>query len=403
VPTRDNDGAVLLTGATGFLGMELLARYLERTDRRVYALVRAGDRNEAAARMRAARRWLFGAEGAHAGRVIAVPADLTVAGLGLSRDARKEIAAEVTDVVHGAASVSFEQPLAEAREINLRGTQRVLELCEQLAAPRSVSYISTAYVAGDHAGVFGEDDLDVGQSFRNTYEQSKYEAEQLVRSYAGVLPLRVLRPSIIVGDRASGWTASFNVLYWPVRAFARSGYVALPARRDAPVDAVSVDYVADAVFALDAAPGPDVETYHLTAGAATSTVGEVVELSARRFGRRPPYLLGPALYRRLVHPLLVWRAGSERRRLLRRTETYFPYFSVAATYDDSRSRAALEPLGIRPAPLRDYFGRLVDFALAAEWGRKQLPQARWQAPAPQRSPSDARAARLNAEPALSGP
>ena len=32
------ESGVLLTGATGFVGMELLARYLERSDRRVYAL-----------------------------------------------------------------------------------------------------------------------------------------------------------------------------------------------------------------------------------------------------------------------------------------------------------------------------------------------------------------------------
>jgi thioester reductase-like protein len=44
------DGPLLLTGATGFLGMELLARYLERTKRTVYALVRARDDAEAQAR-----------------------------------------------------------------------------------------------------------------------------------------------------------------------------------------------------------------------------------------------------------------------------------------------------------------------------------------------------------------
>jgi thioester reductase-like protein len=375
----DNDGAVLLTGATGFLGMELLARYLQRTDRRIYALVRARDPNEAAARMRDTCAWLFGDANAHAERVIAVPADLTVAGLGLSRGARVEIAAEVTEVVHGAASVSFDQPLHEAREINVRGTQRMLELCEQIAAPQSVTYISTAYVAGRHAGVFGEDDLHVDQSFRNSYEMSKYEAELLVRSYAGRLPLRILRPSIIVGDSASGWTTSFNVIYWPLRAFARSGYLALPALRDAPIDAVPVDYVADAVLALAGTPPRGVETHHLTAGGATSTVGEIVELSARRFARRPPFLLRPELYRRFVHPLLLWSGSRERRRQLRRTETYFPYFSVAAVYDNDRARAALDPLGLRPAPLRDYFDRLVDFALAAEWGRKRMSRASWQA------------------------
>ena len=55
-------GGVLLTGATGFVGMELLCRYLERGDRHVYALVRAGDAAEADARLGDAdrerlRRW----------------------------------------------------------------------------------------------------------------------------------------------------------------------------------------------------------------------------------------------------------------------------------------------------------------------------------------------------------
>jgi long-chain acyl-CoA synthetase len=391
----DRDGAVLLTGGTGFLGMELLARYLQQTDRRIYALVRARDPQEAATRIRDTRACLFGDAAAHAERVIAVPADLTVAGLGVSRRARSEIAAEVTEVVHGAASVSFDQPLEEAREINVRGTQRMLELCEQIAAPQSVTYISTTYVAGHHAGVFGEDDLHVGQSFRNAYELSKFEAERLVRSYAGSLPLRILRPSIIVGDSASGWTTSFNVLYWPLRAFARSGYLALPALRDAPVDAVPVDYVADAVLALAGRRPSGVETHHLSAGGATSTVGEVVELSARRFARRPPFLMRPALYQRVVHPLLLWSGSRERRRQLRRTEAYFPYFSVAAVYDDHRARAALDPLGIRPAPpLRDYFERLVDFALAAQWGRRRMSRASWHAAAAQKSPSPSPAAAI---------
>ena len=45
-----SDG-VLLTGATGFVGMEVLARYLERTDRRVYALVRGANERDVTARV----------------------------------------------------------------------------------------------------------------------------------------------------------------------------------------------------------------------------------------------------------------------------------------------------------------------------------------------------------------
>ena len=49
---RASSDGVLLTGATGFVGMELLVRYLELTDRPVYALVRGANDREVAARVR---------------------------------------------------------------------------------------------------------------------------------------------------------------------------------------------------------------------------------------------------------------------------------------------------------------------------------------------------------------
>ena len=60
----------------------------------------------------------------------------------------------------------------------------------------------------------------MGQGFRNAYERSKFEAELLVRERSAQLPILVLRPSIVVGERSSGWTTSFNVLYPPLKAFA---------------------------------------------------------------------------------------------------------------------------------------------------------------------------------------
>ena len=218
---------------------------------------------------------------------------------------RDWLAERVSEIVHGAASVSFELPLPDARAINVEGTRRVLEFAERCQARgglRRFSYISTAYVAGEHAGCFSEDDLDVGQRFRNAYEQSKFEAESLLAGWRGRLPITVLRPSIIVGERDSGWTASFNVLYWPLRAFARGAYPALPARRDAPVDVVPVDYVADAIFALSQAPEAEGATFHLTAGAHASSVGELVELASAFFERPAPRLIDPSLYRRRGAP-----------------------------------------------------------------------------------------------------
>ncbi len=358
--------------------MELLARYLEHTDRPVYALVRAADDREATRRIDHTLNSLFGAAHPYGERVRAVRGDITLPGLGLRRR-RDDLAERIGEIVHGAASVSFDLELEDLRAINVAGTRRVLEFaerCQALGGLRRFSYISTAYVAGDHTGRFNEDDLHVGQAFRNAYEQSKFEAECLVAESAARLPTTVLRPSIIVGERGSGWTASFNVLYWPLRAFARGSYVALPARRDAPVDVVPVDYVTDAIFALSQSPEAEGATYHLTAGACTSTVGEIVELATAHFERSAPYLIDPGVYRRLVHPLLVRAARDDRyRRALLRSEVFFPYFATAVTYDDRRSRVALRGAGIKPTPLHEYFDRLVEFALVADWGRRPVPRA----------------------------
>jgi long-chain acyl-CoA synthetase len=359
---------VLLTGATGFVGMELLARYLERDDRRIVALIRAGNDADARARLDAVLANLFGRNAdRYAGRVAAVAADLTAPGLGLARQRREQLAATVTTIVHSAASVSFSLPLAEAREINVEGTRRMLEFAE-LARERGgldrYGHVSTAYVAGTYDGVFAECDLDVGQEFHNSYEQSKFEAEQLVRAQDG-LPFTILRPSIVVGDRRSGWTSAFNVLYWPLRAFARGLFDAVPAIPTAPVDVVSIDYVADAIHELCRCPRAAGETYHLTAGNHASTMGEIAQLASRYFRRPLPRVLSPAEFAALD-------GSAAQRSALEGSSVYFPYFSIGAVFDESLTRARLEPAGIQVSPLREYLERLLDFATRSRWGKRPI-------------------------------
>jgi thioester reductase-like protein len=369
--------AVLLTGATGFVGMEILARLLERSDAEVLMLVRAADEAAAESRVGNTLECLFGSEHAYRDRVSPVRADLERPGLGLSAAERESLAENVTSVVHSAASISFTLPLAEARRVNVEGTRQVLELaelCERRGGIENLSYISTAYVAGDHPGVFGEHQLDVGQGFRNSYERSKFEAERLVRTHANRLPIQIFRPSIVVGEEATGWTAAFNVLYAPLKAFARGALPALPARRPAPVDVVPVDYVADAVFELSRRPVEGCPTYHLVAGRRATTVGRLIELTVDRLGRREPVVIHPTLFRRLVYPLLV-RSRPKAKHGLERTKVYFPYFAVDVTYDDEHARRRLEPAGVEVPPIESYFDRLLGYAIAADWGRRPLTRA----------------------------
>jgi thioester reductase-like protein len=336
-------GAVLLTGATGFVGREILSRFLARGDRHVYALVRADNDNEAAGRLPAHER------------LTAVAGDIEQTGLGLADDASERLRREVGTVLHCAASVSFDMPLDEQRSVNVEGTRRVLSFARSCPRLERLSYVSTAYVAGEPDRLFREDELAVGQRFRNPYERSKFEAELALRSEGAGVPLQILRPSIVVGESTTGRTSSFNVLYGPLKAFARGRIPAIPARRDAPVDIVPVDYVADRVHAL-ATGGPN-GTFHLVAGRNATTVGRLLELSSEQLGRSEPAVLPPGLYRRCVHPWL-----RRKYRGLRRMEVYFPYFSMRVRFDDRR---------LGPGPrVESYFHRLVRYAQAVGWGRR---------------------------------
>ena len=385
------DSPLFLTGATGFVGMQLLARYLERTDRQVFALVRGTDDEDAQRRLDEIVARMLPDPTPHEGRAVAVRGDVLKPGLGMSPRRRAGLASEIGEIVHAAASVSFTLPLPESRAINLEGTAQILrlaELVQRRGGLRRLSYVSTAYVAGDHRGRFGEDQLEMWQRFRNPYEQSKFEAERLVRDHADTLPIQIFRPSIVVGEADTGWTPAFNVIYWPLRAFARGAYTAIPARRSAPVDVVPVSYVADAIFDISQQDAPSGTTYNLAAGDGASSVGEVLELGAAYFDQSHPRVIPPHAYRRLVHPVLVRTGDERRRRALRSSEVFFPYFAMRVRYDTTNARAA----GSEVPPLADYFERLMDYAVAADWGRASAAASR----GPSRSSSSSPASRSSA-------
>lgn len=342
---------VLLTGATGLVGMEVLVRLLERTDAEVIALVRARDRQHAEQRMRTVLAQLYDCPSAAVtSRIRALPAELCHAHLGLSAAVRRELGATVDSVIHCAASIAFDLPLDRARSINTVGTQNVLQLACELRYLRRIVHVSTAYVAGRHRGVFHEDDLDLKQSFRNSYEQSKFETELILAE--SQLPLVIARPSIIMGDQQTGWTSAFNVLYWPMRAFARGLLEEVPVDPDGIVDVVPVDYVADAIVYLLAHAEVN-GTVNLVAGRHAITNAQLIEFGSKAVGREPPRLTADAV-------------------LIDQARTYLPYFDVASTFDDRRARQVLSPSGIEAGKLSDYLPAIVAYALRANWGKTPL-------------------------------
>ena len=277
------------------------------------------------------------------GRAVAIAGDLTAPRLGLG-ERHDEIAAGVGTVIHSAASVAFDLPIEEARAINVEGTRRVLDFAGAVPDLQRVAYVSTAYVAGDRRGTVYEDDRETGdvpQLLRAL--QARGRGASCARA---PLPWTIARPSIVVGESTTGWTASFNVLYGPLRAFAAGAYPGA-ARAPALAGRRRAGRLRRRRGRRARAPprggGRDLPPDRGRAGLERGG-DHVADDGALR--APAPRLVPPRAYRRFLHPLVLRRVAPSTRRLLERSEVYFPYFAMRVRYDDARARALLEPMGI---------------------------------------------------------
>jgi long-chain acyl-CoA synthetase len=343
---------VFLTGGTGFLGMELIARMLEQDEGAdIVVAVRARDEQGVQDRLAGLLAQLYDAVPASAQRLSAVRADLTSPDMGMTAADRRALAQRVDRVIHCAASISFTLPLQEARDINVTGTHRVLELARGLPQLERLVHVSTAYVAGRAPGLIRENDAG-GSDFRNTYERTKLEAEQAVTA-AEDLPAAIVRPSIVVGESDSGWTSAFNVLYWPLQAFARGLLDVVPADPAGVVDMVPVDWVADIIER--AAFAPDAHgCFHAVAGDRALSVERLIDLVCEELDRPAPTLSPPGSLP-ADHPAGV----------------FAPYFDVETRFDDRRATLLAGDLGPAPEP-SSYLRALLDYGTTARWGKRPL-------------------------------
>jgi nucleoside-diphosphate-sugar epimerase len=352
------DGATLLTGGTGLVGGELLPRLLAAApDATVHCLVRARDR-ETLARRAAELVAGAGIPGAWVRRVRVHAGDLCAPGLGLDEATRALLARDVRAVVHAAATTRFDHELEDARRTNVLGTRHALDFAR--AAGARFHHVSTAYAVGDRRG-----------GFHNSYEQSKAEAEELVRAASPDLHTTVYRPSIIVGDSRSGRSQHFRVLYDPFKWVIYGKTSLLPCRPEVRIDVVPVDFVCDALVELGGRAAPGGATHTLAAGPARAlSIGQILE-------RAEPIVNG-WLARRGQPTVAVPRivspddATPEQAQLFALgaavMRTHVPYMLDELLFDDPAAESALAARGIRCPALGEYLEALLHYALERKFG-----------------------------------
>lgn len=200
---------IFLTGATGLVGSNIL-RQLLRDGQRVALLVRPFQKISAEKRIDHLLSYWKREYDESFDRPKVVVGDLT--DTQWYDEYLDWFGNSCETMIHCAASLQFYgNKSGDPWRSNLEGTQKIIDLCRR-AEIGKMHYISTAYIGGS-SKVFYENEADKGQCLRNDYEQSKFEAENMVRNADCFNSLTIYRPSIIVGDSNTAFTPTFHGFY----------------------------------------------------------------------------------------------------------------------------------------------------------------------------------------------
>lgn len=335
---------LFITGGTGFLGKELLKLYLaEPID--IFLLTQ--------------EKFLPGIEAFLKERqpvasVRLLSGDITRADLGLGHGDLEEVREKTMIALHLAAAYHLALDRKTGKLVNVEGTRRVVDLLSSCRHLDRFGYLSTTAISGTHAGLFSENDFDVGQRFKNFYEETKFEAEKIVREAMGQIPTTIFRPTIIVGNSRTGEMEKIDGPYYAIRMISRKLHVILQRAPEVKCHIEPVDFVATAIHAIMNNRRAIGKTVHI-ADPNPLSYDEFLNLLIEEMETFRPLLRVPP---RLMAPLFRIPGFSKITGVPRQS---FAYTMVPVEYGTETMIRLLEPTGIRCPPASSYIGNLVRY------------------------------------------
>ena len=189
-PQKCDVGNILLAGATGYLGIHILADYLENDSGIAYCLVRGSNKSDSIKRLKELLVFYFGNKYVDMTRIEVVCADLQKDKFGLTDSEYRALLGKIDTVINCAASVKHYGSYKYFYQANVETVKRLITFAYMSNA--KLIHTSTLSVSGNSFGdsfdgyiskeekQFFESDLYIGQPLENVYARSKFEAEKAV-------------------------------------------------------------------------------------------------------------------------------------------------------------------------------------------------------------------------------
>lgn len=264
--TYDEPGAILLTGATGFLGSRLLAELLQKSDKQIYCLVRAT--NIDLAKQIILNQLANYNIDVKTDNLVIILGDLSKKHFGLSKTVYQQLASKINVVYHCAAFVNMVLPYSKLRPTNVDGTMEILNfVCG--GRKKVLHYASTlsVFVASDqNKGLLLEsDELESTSYIYGGYAQSKWVAEYLLHQANKELNIiNFYRFGLLTGDSQTAYFPKTDFLAMFIKGISQLGCV--PAKKFTKalaIDITPIDYAAKAMLEISVQPNNQGKIFHI--------------------------------------------------------------------------------------------------------------------------------------------
>lgn len=212
LPTPENQAGtdldIFLTGATGFIGVFVLKKLLEKTDKTIYCLVRAQNTAQGLKRIYNRMEQCGLQNNFDAKRIVAVPGNIEQEFLGIEKEQYEFLTQRIGIVIHSAAKVDFFYTYEMLKQANVNAVVEILKFAAK-GVKKEISYLSSVAIMEDSAYPgLADETTDISQypPTQFGYNQTKWVGDMIFqRAKENGFSVQVIRTGTACGDTKNGY------------------------------------------------------------------------------------------------------------------------------------------------------------------------------------------------------